>query len=351
MGDYWSIIENLIPEDLMSKTNMRDAKTLSKIFDEELTNFLGFETPLDNRKKARNDWSFAISCANRDRQTFYDFLVKKLDKEYKQDSIWKNITSFSKEWLDKESFLFNKLLGFWLEFDLPIEKYPVTPSVFFGPKKTQDFDWIVDYALPLLTGNPVEESHKKNFEKCYLALPQKSHAYQIGTMLGRPSKGIRIVINHLNSEFSKYLQEIGLYKQNQSIEALLTDLESLCDRLVLHFNIGEIIGPDIGIECSFNPSLFHREKRWKELFEYLVEKGMCTQKKKNSLLRFPQLVTEVKNDDFWPKNLKKISKTNMPDNYSSIVTYISHVKVTVHSDGTLTSKAYLGAKHFWLPRD
>ncbi len=67
MDDYWSIIEKLVPEDLMSKDNMGDAKTLSKIFDEELTNFLGFETPLDNRKKARNDWSIAISCANRDR--------------------------------------------------------------------------------------------------------------------------------------------------------------------------------------------------------------------------------------------------------------------------------------------
>ena len=350
--------EPYLSKKLVSSQNFSDIQLISQIFPSFLTSFLGFECHLGDTKP-RADWAFAISGVGPDRQVFTKLLSEgNFPDVLLQTPEWKRISNFAKAWADKNSDLTDKIQCFWLEFDMPNEKNDVPiPSIFFGPtkkysniqeKNISQFKWLTDTAIPILKGQDVPFQVKEKINDCLLKMPENTSLFQIGTMLSRENQSVRLHINKINPEqIIPYLQQIG-YKENlEELVKLIDEIKDKADRFVFSYDVTENgIGPRIGIELSYSSNLFQEEKRWEDLLDYLVEKGICLAEKRDALINYTGI---EENQNFSGAVLKPVSTSaDYLDkiNKSTIVRYINHVKIVYNPNKKLEAKAYPAVRLF-----
>ncbi len=343
---------------LISPEKFKNILSVAKIFPGNLTSFLGFEIHLGDFRP-RADWAFAVSGAGDDRIVFENLLKQEnFPKFLLQQPEWKQIAAFSEAWNQKESSLKKQVKCFWLEFDMPETTSDVSiPSVFFGPEKIQDdsshspkiqFSWLVNEALPLLRGQPLSTTVKRQILRCIEKIPKGASLFQVGTMLSRSTNDVRLYINKVPPRnILSYLNSLGWSDEDGTFQILIEDLESKADRFVLSFDVTSAgIEPRIGLECSFEENRYHEEKRWEELFEYLVAKGMCLPEKRDAVLRYPGVEHP---DDFSGGVMRPFVSVSqhLDDIFSgSLVRYISHVKVVYIPGRPLEAKAYPAVRLF-----
>lgn len=343
---------------LISPEKFKDIISIAKIFPGNLTSFLGFEIHLGDIQQ-RADWAFAVSGVGDDRIVFENVLKQgNFPKSLIQQPEWQQIAAFSEAWAKNESMLKKQVKCFWLEFDMPaVQSEMIIPSVFFGPEKiSQDsakdlknqFLWLVNDALPLLRGHPLSKEVKQQILHCLEKIPKGASLFQVGTMLSRSTNDVRLYINKIQpSKIISYLNALGWSDEKNIFQTLIEDLERRADRFVLSFDVtSEGIGPRIGLECSFEENRFHEETRWKALFDYLVENGMCLSQKRDALLQYPGVEHP---DDFSDGVMRPFATVSEHlDNIfsGSLVRYISHVKVVYLPGRPLEAKAYPAVRLF-----
>lgn len=350
--------EPYLSKKLVSSKNFSDIEVISQIFPSFLTSFLGFECHLGD-KNPRADWAFAISGVGPDRQVFTQLLSEgNFPEALLKTSEWKRISDFAKVWADNDSDLTDKIQCFWLEFDIPEEQdgMPI-PSVFFGPtkeytylqeKNISEFKWLTETAIPLLKGKEVPLQVKQKINDCLLNMPENTSLFQIGTMLSRENQMVRLHVNKIKpGQIIPYLKQIGYNEIDDDLETLIEEIKDKADRFVLSFDVTENgIGPRIGIELSYSSDLFQEEKRWDNLLDYLVEKGICLKEKREALLNY---TGAEENQDFSGAVLKPVSTSaDYLDkiNKSTIVRYINHVKIVYNPNKKLEAKAYPAVRLF-----
>jgi len=350
--------EPYLSKKLVSSKNFSDIQLISQIFPSFLTSFLGFECHLGD-KKPRADWAFAISGVGPDRQVFTQLLSDgNFPEVLLKTPEWRRISNFAKEWADNNSNLNDKIQCFWLEFDMPDEQNGVPiPSVFFGPtkkhtyskgKNISDFKWLTETAIPLLKGQEVPKEVKQKINESLSKMPEETSLFQIGTMLSRENQMVRLHINKIKPEqIIPYLKQIGYEEKDDGLEILIDEIKDKADRFVLSFDVKENgIGPRIGIELSYSSDLFQEEKRWDNLLDYLVEKGICLEEKREALLNY---TGAEENHDFSGAVLKPVSTSaDYLDkiNKSTMVRYINHVKIVYNPNKKLEAKAYPAVRLF-----
>ena len=350
-------VESYLSKKLVSAKNFENIIKIAKYFPINLTSFLGFECHLGG-EKPRADWAFAISGLGKDKEVFSTMLKNgSFPGLFLKQPEWQQISVFANAWADEGTTLNDKVQCFWLEFDMPESANGVPiPCVFFGPSKSANlqpgnikskYEWFTKSALPLLRGQKLSKSVEKTIYDCLEKMPENTSLFQIGTMLSRASNAVRLHINKIKPEqIIPYLENIGWKDESGEFTKLIDDLKNKVDRFVISYDVTDNgIAPRIGIELSFTSNLFHKED-WNQLFDYLIEKGICPPKKRDGLMEY----VGTNNDEYFSGGIMKpvTSSANILETIDSakIVRYINHVKIVYQAGKSIEVKAYPAVRLF-----
>jgi hypothetical protein len=354
-SDYLCQAESSLT-DLITVDKFQEILSIAKNFPGNVTSFLGFEIHLRDATQ-RADWAFAVSGDGSDREVLVNLMKNgQLPQQYFQQPEWRHIAEFSEAWADQTSLLQKHIKCFWLEFDMPDTPPTVfIPSVFFGPEKLSEgiasndpsqYHWLLHSALPLLRGQQLSKKIQHHILNCIKKIPATASLFQVGTMLSRSSNDVRLYINRIDpKDIIPYLKSLG-WSDTGEFQSLIDDLQNKADRFVLSFDVNETgIGFRLGIECSFASNQYHQETRWKELFDYLTEKGMCLPEKRDALLGYPG----VEHTDISSSVMKPLTSASrhLDDLLAGmLVRYISHIKIVYYPGRALEAKAYPAVRLF-----
>jgi hypothetical protein len=362
-SDYLVSVKSHLGKKLISQKNFDYIYTIAHHFPGNLTNFMILECHLGKKVSPKVDWAFAVSCKQKNRENLANFLAEiNLPETFWVIPAWCKIGDFVAEWTNPNSVLYNNINAFWFEFDTQISLPTITPtpSVFIGPAhinggsahNNNQNKWLIHNALPLLMGKCLPKSIEQQLLECIQKMPKEASVFQIGTMLSRSTSGIRICIKRLHpKKIVSYLNDIGWTDNTGAFESLITELSEKVNRIVLNFNVDDIIGPSIGIECSFSPNQFQRENKWSNFLNYLVEKDLCSNNKRITLSEFPG----IEHGKIYSINRQNptstFSNSHEEEFSDSIVRYINHIKLVYRPNKPIETKAYLAVRHFLLPRN
>jgi len=355
--DYLLLVEPYIPKELISRRNYAEIKQLADYFTTGITSFFGFETRL-NSSKPTTDYLFAISAKQGEREALASLFQKKnLPNSFLQKTEWQQVEKLVQSWADPRSILYSKVLGLWFEFDTSESSPDIPiPCIFISTvplrintqEDVQNCLWLTKTALPLLTGHSLSEKLEQRVLQAILQLPDKSVLMNVGAMIARQAKGIRLVITHIQpTQILPYLTSLGWTDTNDEFSVLIKELEQQVSRLVLHINITEEgIDQKIGIECSFSQDQYNFETGWASFFDYLISKNVCLPEKKASLLGFLGVEQEDNHNDFDLSSYQLTVKMTEQTLTRALVRYISHIKLVYKPNQPLEAKAYPGVRLF-----
>jgi hypothetical protein len=243
-----------------------------------------------------------------------------------------HLTRFFRLWAEPEG-PFSSLHGVWLEFDLDGE-VPGVPIPIVCAKLLPDAgaEWIMDCLLPALHGRSLGSLQRGSVARCLDAIPASASPLYVFSLLSRGSgDAVRLEIFGLDAAgILKYLQTVAPETVPWVGEgtALLAGME----RLHLSLDIGSGILPRIGIEGSFSRLPGH-EPGWRELFDRLVDRGLCAAEKRDAALAWPGYDSFWTAPERWPAAPGAVADV--------CVRSLSHVKVVCRPGREPEAKVYL----------
>ena len=265
-----------------------------------------------------------------------------------------HLREFFERWADGDPLL-EEIHSFWVEFDLeqrrglehgepqvrlpevrlPEVRLPEVrlpePLVCARPRGT-DPRWLLDTVLTGLHGRPLSDTQRRLAEHCLGALPEGAKVLYLFSLLGRPGNAVRLELYGLEpSAMVPYLRKAVSAETADRIEAL-SPVAGGADRYHLSFDLDEEkIASRVGVEISFL-RLPHREPRWRELFDRLVDVGWCDPARRDAVLDWPGQIRGADAETPWPAEL---------DRAGFGVRALSHVKLISLPDREPEAKAYL----------
>lgn len=354
---YLSCIEPNVPGELISPKNFEAIRKFASHFCGNITNFFGFETKLDS-SQGLADYLFAVSSRKGEREALVEMLKdESITAALMDRGEWQHIRNFVTEWANPDSPLYNRVLGFWFEFDkVEVSSEIPIPCVFIQtpflridkPEDMEEFTWLTTSALPLLTGCCVSEKIERWMIQILQKLPKGCGLMDVGVMLSRAGTGVRFCIVRISpKQIIPYLTSLGWSDKDDKLSILLEELEEQVTRFVLHINITEEgVDHKIGIECSYSPDQYHLEKRWGSFLDYLIKKGVCLPERMQALLSFSGVEYEDSSKEF-DLNTYQVSAKIQGNIFSgALVRFISHVKLVYKPDCPIQAKAYSGVRLF-----
>jgi hypothetical protein len=350
-NDYFSMAEPFVSKMLVSPNNFKKIQTIATYFPGGLTDFLGFEVRL-NGEESQADWALAISGRDNARYALANFLSNgHLPASYRQTPEWNRILNFTQLWTKPNSVLHDKILGAWLEFDMPENPPSVPiPSVFFNPAKIKgssmadpsDFSWFTKQAIPSLMGQRLLKEVEQNLNTSIQKMPKDASLFIVGVMLSRKISDVRMSVQFRDpKQIIPYLHELGWSENIDTFSPLINDLISLnVNRIVLDFDIGKHVGRTVAVECSFFPNHYHQEHHWKKILDYLVEREIAAPSKRDDLLVYPGTEKTI----MFSEN--GIGSFDEGASQSKVISrYITHIKIVYNPDEQkLKAKAYLAIR-------
>ncbi len=178
------------------------------------------------------------------------------------------------------------------------------------------------------------------------ALPAHLSISYIGFMLGR-GDSVRVNLRAVHpDELAVALSGLGWPGDTGRAAGHFARLASLTGRVAVALDFTPTLQPTIGFEAAL-PDFPAREPRWRELFDRLCADGLCTEEKREALLRLgARLYPEEKGQD-WPASWIVAAIAAPPAFVPWYERRLSHVKVSIGADGEAGAKAYVSAQHHW----
>lgn len=242
-----------------------------------------------------------------------------------------HLRSFLRSWSDPIG-PFHSLSSVWLEFDLDREPQGLpVPIVCAKLQSACATDWVLDCLIPALHERPLSPAQRRWVALCLQEIPAPATLLYVFSLLSRGSDAVRLEIFGLSpAGIIAYLERVApeLIPWVREPAALFTGVE----RTHLSLDIGEEILPRVGIEGSFS-RLPRREPGWRELFDRLVEGGLCAPEKRDAALAWPGY------DNFWTSPERWPAKPKPAAGFC--VRRLSHVKVVCRPDREPEAKVYL----------
>lgn len=352
VSDYLAALAPDLPKELISGSDLANMQRLTTCLPGALTDFLGFECRLQVCG-APADLSLCASVRNRGRE----ILGHHPNDDFaglESQPVWRRLFDFAALWCTSSSVLCSNVRNVWLEFDLvdPPPTIPI-PNILFGSehiRADEPREWLTQTALPLLAGSSIPRTLNENLETCIQALPPGTRVFQIGMMFAREVALIRICIRGLRGDqIPNYLDQVGWPGASEELEQTLDTLAPLVDRIDLDLDVGEQVSPKIGLECSFQDKpLPAQEPRWFAFLDYLVDRGLCLESKREALLAYPGVADEWSRRKVYPAGLLTLSALLNPRLISAFSRELHHIKITFRDGHPLEAKAYLSARHHWI---
>ena len=225
----------------------------------------------------------------------------------------------------------------WLEFDLDLAA-DRSPDVLPDPvvcaeiASGADSGWIVDTLLPEMRGAPLGSHQRELAWRVLSAVPSPARPLYVFDLSPRGADAIRLEILGLQLEaLPGFLG--GVAPDLAPAVAAAAPLLSGTERPHLSLDVThEGIAPRAGLEASFVRGP-HREPRWKNLFDRLIERGLCDPGKREAVFAWPG------QESFWAAPGRWPAET--AGTHGICVRAVSHVKLVVHPGRAPEAKVYL----------
>jgi hypothetical protein len=314
-----------------------------------------FECSLDGRPAA--DFSVAVMASRGDHAALSRLGSTDITTPPLDNPGWTRIHQFARSWVDASSLLSHTVEEVWLEFDVCLTRDAPgnTPGVFFslGYQSPQEPDLrrrlsreyvrVAKEGLDILEGRRTSAATLSTLAECFHILPALARILFLGAMISRDTGTIRVVASGLSLEdMVQYLQRLGLQKSVGQL-ALIADISDLTDHLWLAIDIEETgVARRIGFDCYYNSTAqSENNRKWADLLDFFVEKGICTDHKRKVLLDAADMSNREFDELAWPESLRRVSKILGPAGFNRIGLHIHHIKVIDRPGVPLEAKAYL----------
>ncbi|NEQ07044.1 MAG: hypothetical protein F6K37_14185 [Moorea sp. SIO4E2] len=344
LNSYFQELESHIDPVLLPQELITTIGQVTTTFPDYICNVFGFECRCHQSQRS----DFALNLTARGSQLLAELSsAREVCAAYHQDPKWERVSDFLREWGETNETPFADANCVWLEFD--INSPPSTPGApglilfgyWFDTNESQmivhrPLSWLTGTALPILRGEKLPPDLEGNILRCIEEASAHTDYFQIGAMLSRKVDGVRLCLFKIEpDQILDYLSTIGWSgsgQQLQQLEKAIADFSGLVDSLCLHIDIGcKSIYPRVGLELLYDHLLPwkrqpNREPRWYQLFDRLVEQGVCIPRKRDALLAwsgFTRLESAV--------------------NPGVLLRGLQHIKLVCTPDAPLEAKAYFGA--------
>ncbi len=284
-----------MPAVLINQEGYLRLAAITEVLPAELSNFWGLECRL-NTDEPLADILFEIKNNTHGQKLLSGGIPSSLDSLCADYNVWREIRTFAIHWAQEQSILNKHILNLWLEFDteqLTSHEYAKDllhkPSVFIGLRSKelskvdcaeifQRTNLLLHIPEPLLDGLQSFMNH----------IPLQGQLFQLGSMLGRPGRDIRVCMNQLRFDVVPcWLSDIGWMGDGQALSDLLNRLSPFLRAFAIDLNLTEN-GPSkkIGIECYIDwedTNIDH----WELFLDTIQEFVVCSPGKCKGLLQYP----------------------------------------------------------------
>ncbi len=354
------LIEDAVAPPIVSASCWKRIERAAALLSADISGFLGLERRLN---QPEGEVDFAIHVA---RKTGGEtILLRDIDAGgyAAKSSAWRRVRDFAALWNAEGSAVRRGADNVWLEFDTAGEEARPSlpePNLFFGPREgyceQHGYRWVIDEALPAVTGSPLRSPASDAVERAFGNLPPRARVFQIGSMLARPVPSVRLCVRGMSAEtVGPYLDSLGWKDDEKRLESLIDDFAPFTDWIDYDIDLIERngtfeLGPKIGFEGRVLMEKQYSE-RWKAALEKTGDLGLCRDELRAALLASGGLVMMTgKTRRRWPENLRACDAYLSPGYNASLALLLHHLKLVYDKDAPkdrLTAKVYLAAKVYW----
>jgi hypothetical protein len=230
------------------------------------------------------------------------------------------------------------ITSFWLEFDLARGRSGAglpAPVVCAEVERGSDPVQVLDELFPHL-----DAAWRTRTLHCLAEIPPPARLLYLFDLSPRGTPALRLEILGLAPEAAptrRYLDKVA--PQLAPVVAAAAPLVAGAERPHLSFDVGpDGIGARAGLEASF-VKWPHREPRWRELFDRLVEHGLCAPEKRDAVFAWPGQETFWSAPARWP--------AAAAGTRGVCVRALSHVKIVARPGRAPEAKVYLLFGRVW----
>ena len=334
-----SLISKDIPAALVDREGLLRLDAVAAMLPAGLSDFWGLECRL-NTDEPLADILFEVKDKTAGQRLLAGLSPSMLDSLCTKYPLWQELRSFAKLWLEEPDTVGRHILNLWLEFDTEdLSSYKDASdiiqklSIFIGFRS--DHVTRAEHREVLHRANKLmrfPNSHIESLQAFMGSLPSTGRLFQLGSMLGRDSRDVRVCVNRLQAgDVSAWLKGIGWNGDQQRLSKLLKRLSPLLRAFAVDLNL-EADGPSkkIGIECYMDWD-DPEPAQWYVLLDLLNELGVCRPGKREGLLQYPGQVC-------LPAAQRKACDGNL---YLSLFKTIHHIKLSFNGSYVSDAKAYL----------
>jgi hypothetical protein len=273
----------------------------------------------------------------------------RLDPAIARTEVWRRVQALCAQWADPTTRLSGLMNGMWLEFDLDhaarLNDLPVpAPGVFvqFHRLGTPG-DAAVNLsaavaALAPLHDGPLPARTAETMLRCFEALPEPSYLDYVGWFPRRGSDAVRLCVRDLPDEvLPDFLARVGW---PGDVGELARSLARVSEHGAegtapisgyLHLDVGDMVLPRLCREYAFERRAQMEGAFPEQAFmNRLVDRGLCSEAKRDGLLRWPGYQTTALDHELWQ---------------SLVMRRLNHVKLVFDVDRSVQAKGYVALNH------
>lgn len=309
------------------------------------SSFFGFECPL-GADAERVDFLF---CSTRD-EGHTQVLAATAPRA--ADPAWQAVRALCKAWNGPDAEL-DGLHNLWLEFDVgsqPQTHAVERPSLFFGLQPRSAGPALASRALGVVEPAALAGARAALLRRLFDALPDSAYVFQIGVMLARDAPAIRVCVRQIDVEgVARLLTRLGWAGDRTALGDLIASLALRAERVDLDLDLGDEVGPRIGLEC-YPGSDDAVAARLSALTDWLLARELCSTQQAAALVRYQGLTHPRAVSTPWPASWLTVARARGDAYESCVCRWVHHVKLVFEAGAPRAAKAYLAAEHVPLDR-
>lgn len=338
-------LANQRPDTLISESAWARITRLTAGLPGGCSSFFGFECPLGTDAE-HVDFLF---CSTRD-EGHTQVLAATAPRD--SDPAWRAVRALCTAW-DGPGGELDGLHNLWLEFDVgsrPQAHAVERPSLFFGLQPHGAGLTLASRALGLVEPAALSGARAALLTRLFEALPDAAYVFQIGVMLARDAPAIRVCVRQIEADnVATLLTRLGWAGDRAALMDLLASLALRAERVDLDLDLGDEVGPRIGLEC-YPGSDDAVAARLSALTDWLVARELCSTQQAAALVRYQGLTHPRAVSTPWPASWLRVARARGETYESCVCRWVHHVKLVFEDGAPRAAKAYLAAEHVPLDR-
>ena len=237
---------------VIDEKNLNSLNQLIELFSGEIVGMFGVELNLSFGEKKAD----LLLCIVNNKQVLNELVSWLPNQVILNDDFYQNLLSFGKCQLNKNHFFTHAINNIWLEYDNEdIENGCFKPNVFFAPNTQLSFFELIDVTSQFFTHFGVEKLVGEQSPYFLLSnilryLPQNVKVLQIGMMLARKSRELRLFLHGFQgNQLIAFLRKMNWGDDLTSLEMFIQQSQKWNANIDLDIDLSSKIGSKIGLEC------------------------------------------------------------------------------------------------------